>query len=128
MSCLLCATYYFNQGFPLPWQTKHTSFKGLSFSDRYYKQKLQDVLLLYTNLIGINVIIIIIIITWLYNNSSTYPLSSERRVLDLESEVQGLNTHGVTFFTEIFCFDVPSDCNVIMITNFVYLWENSIIS
>ena len=62
MSCLLCATYYFNQGFPLPWQTKHTSFQGLSFSDRYCKQKLQDVLLLYTNLIGINVIIIIIII------------------------------------------------------------------
>ena len=62
MSCLLCATYYFNQSFPLPWQTKRTSFQGLSFSDRYCKQKLQDVLLLYTNLIGINVIIIIIII------------------------------------------------------------------
>ena len=72
MSCLWCATYYFNQGFPLPWQTKRTSFQGLSFSDRYCKQKLQDVLLLYNNLIGINVIIIIIIIRQdvllLYNN------------------------------------------------------------
>ena len=61
MSCLLRATYYFNQGFPLPWQTKRISFQGLSFSDQYCKQKLQDGLLLYTNLIGINVIIIIII-------------------------------------------------------------------
>ena len=41
---------------------KTYSFQGLSFSDQYCKQKLQDVLLLYTNLIGINVIIIIIII------------------------------------------------------------------
>ena len=40
---------------------KTYSFQGLSFSDQYCKQKLQDVLLLYTNLIGINVIIIIII-------------------------------------------------------------------
>ena len=38
---------------------KMYSFQGLSFSDQYCKQKLQDVLLLYTNLIGINVIIII---------------------------------------------------------------------
>ena len=66
MSCLRCATYYFNQGFPLPWQTKRTSFQRLSFSDRYCKQKLQDVLLLYTNLIGINVIIIIIIINAIF--------------------------------------------------------------
>ena len=39
---------------------KTYSFQGLSFSDQYCKEKLQDVLLLYTNLIGINVIIIII--------------------------------------------------------------------
>ena len=31
---------------------KMHSFQGLSFSDQYCKQKLQDVLLLYTNLIG----------------------------------------------------------------------------
>ena len=41
---------------------KTYSFLGLSFSNQYCKQKLQDVLLLYNNLIGINVIIIIIII------------------------------------------------------------------
>ena len=55
MSCLWCISYYFNQGFPLPRQTKRTSFQGLSFSDRYCKQKVQDMLLLYNNLIGINV-------------------------------------------------------------------------
>ena len=44
---------------------KTYSFQGLSFSNQYCKQKLQDVLLLYSNLIGINfIIIIIIIIQW----------------------------------------------------------------
>ena len=62
MSCLLCATYYFKPRLPTAMADKTYSFQGLSFSDQYCKQKLLDVLLLYTNLIGINVIIIIIII------------------------------------------------------------------
>ena len=77
MSCLWCVSYYFNQGFPLPRQTKRTSFQGLSFSDRYCKQKVQDMLLLYNNLIGINVIIIIIIIIIFIPLMNQYSNSSQ---------------------------------------------------
>ena len=59
MSCLLCSTYYFNQGIPLPRQTKRIVFRDCPFPINIVNKKLQDVLLLYTHLIGINVIIII---------------------------------------------------------------------
>ena len=54
---------------------KTYSFQGLSFSDQYCKQKLQDVLLLYTYLIGMNIIIIIITLvvnSWSYTKSVQY--------------------------------------------------------
>ena len=61
MSCLLCSTYYFNQGIPLPQQTKRTVFRDRPFPIIVVNKSTRRVLL-YINLIGINVIIIIIII------------------------------------------------------------------
>ena len=61
MSCLLCPTYYFNQGIPLPRQTKRTVFRDRPFQFIVVNKSTRRVLL-YINLIGINVIIIIIII------------------------------------------------------------------
>ena len=58
MSCLLCSTYYFNQGIPLPWQTKRTVFRDRPFPIIVVNKSTRRVLL-YINLIGINVIIII---------------------------------------------------------------------
>ena len=64
MSCLLCSTYYFFffffQGIPLPRQTKRTVFRDRPFPIIVVKKDTRRVLL-YTNLIGINIIIIIII-------------------------------------------------------------------
>ena len=61
MSCLLCSTYYFNQGIPLPRQTKHTVFRDRPFPIIVVNKSTRRVLL-YINLIRINIIIIIIII------------------------------------------------------------------
>ena len=61
MSCLLCTTYYFSQGIPLPWQTKRTVFRDRPFPIIVVNKSTRRVPL-YINLIGINVIIIIIII------------------------------------------------------------------
>ena len=52
---------FFFQGIPLPWQTKRTVFRDRPFPIIVVKKDTRRVLL-YTNLIGINVIIIIIII------------------------------------------------------------------
>ena len=60
MSCLLCSTYYLNQGIPLPRQTKRTVFRDCPFPIIVVNKTIRRVLL-YINLIGINVIIIIII-------------------------------------------------------------------
>ena len=61
MSRLLCPTYYFNQGIPLPRQTKRTVFRDRPFPITVVNKSTRRVLL-YINLIGINIIIIIIII------------------------------------------------------------------
>ena len=61
MSCLLCSTYYFFQGIPLSWQTKRTVFRDRPFPIIVVNKSTRRVPL-YINLIGINVIIIIIII------------------------------------------------------------------
>ena len=55
---------FFFQGIPLPRQTKHTVFRDRPFPIIVVKKDTRRVLL-YTNLIGINVIIIIIIIYFL---------------------------------------------------------------
>ena len=65
MSCLLCTTYYFSQGIPLPWQTKRTVFRDRPFPIIVVNKSTRRVLL-YINLIGINDIIIIIIIHTLF--------------------------------------------------------------
>ena len=65
MSCLLCTTYYFFQGIPLPWQTKRTVFRDRPFPIIVVNKSTRRVPL-YINLIGINVIIIIIIIIIIY--------------------------------------------------------------
>ena len=54
---------FFFQGIPLPRQTKRTVFRDRPFPIIVVKKDTRRVLL-YTNLIGINVIIIIIIIIW----------------------------------------------------------------
>ena len=61
MSCLLCSTYYLNQGIPLPRQTKRTVFRDCPFPIIVVNKTTRCVLL-YINLIGINVIIIIVFI------------------------------------------------------------------
>ena len=66
MSCLLCSTYYFFQGIPLPWQTKRTVFRDRPFPIIVVNKSTRRVPL-YINLIGINVIIIIIIMEYFYD-------------------------------------------------------------
>ena len=60
--------------------------------------------------------------------SSTCQVSSERRVLDLESEVPGLILNGGNILPlDIFLFShsKASDANIGIIANVVCLWKNS---